>query len=128
MAQGHSSGRARIYFTSRIASTSILTVRAPRASRTSLLIWIPRGARPPGNPVTQILRPCGMWLVCRLCTMTEDGAAPLLSRSLTVWSWLRFSPHTARHYYAQTYLRYGLAVYSLSCLLGREDHRHRQWR
>ena len=34
---------------------------------------------------------------------------------------IRCSPHTIRHYYAQTMLRSGLDVYSLSRLLGHED-------
>lgn len=34
---------------------------------------------------------------------------------------IRCSPHTCRHYYAQTQLKNGLDVYSVSRLLGHED-------
>lgn len=34
---------------------------------------------------------------------------------------IRCSPHTARHYYAQTQLKNGLDIYSLSRILGHED-------
>lgn len=39
----------------------------------------------------------------------------------TVRETIRCSPHTARHYYAQTNIRNGLDVYSLSRLLGHEN-------
>ena len=43
------------------------------------------------------------------------------SAQADIRSEIRCSPHTARHYFAQTHLRNGLDVYSVSRLLGHEN-------